>query len=126
MPMTTTILSVLALYMFQIFIQEVSSYRFSVNAIVGNRDTPPDLSMIAARIDRAKNNMLEALPFFLGLALLTMVKGVETGLAAQGAMVFLIARVLYVPVYISGLSWVRSLVWIAGVGGLLMMAAACL
>jgi uncharacterized MAPEG superfamily protein len=39
-----------------------------------------------------------------------------------GAWVFLIARVLYVPIYMSGVSVVRTLTWAAGLAGLLMMA----
>lgn len=122
MPLTTIILLVLALYMVQIFLQETSRFGFDLRGIVGSRDHQPELSVIAGRLDRAKNNMLEALPIFLALALLALVRGGGTGDEAHAALVFLIARVAYVPAYVSGVVMLRSLVWLVGVAGLVMMA----
>ena len=65
MALTTIILLVLALYMVQIFLQETSRFGFGLRGIVGNRDDLPEMSVLAGRLDRAKNNMLEALPIFL-------------------------------------------------------------
>ena len=122
MTLTTIILLVLALYLVHLFLQETSRFRFDIRAIVGNRDHPPEMSIVAARLDRAKNNMLEALPLFLTLALLALVKGDATAQAAQGATIFLVARVVYVPAYVSGIPMLRSLVWLAANAGLVMMA----
>lgn len=122
MTLTTVIILVLALFVVQLFLQETSRYRFNLWEIMGNRDARPEESVIAARLNRAKNNMLEALPLFLGLALAALIKGGNTSAAAHGATVFLVARVFYVPVYAAGIPVLRSLVWLAGMGGLLMMA----
>ena len=122
MTLTTIILLVLALYLVHLFLQETSRFRFDIRAIVGNRDHPPEMSIVAARLDRAKNNMLEALPLFLTLALLALVKGGDTTQAAQGATIFLVARVVYVPAYVSGIPLLRSIVWLAANAGLVMMA----
>ena len=122
MNLTTIILAVLALTMAQIFLQETSRYGFDLRAIVGNRDNPPDMSVVAARLDRAKNNMLEALPFFLGLALLALVRGMETKQVVYGAATFLVARIVSVPAYISGVPLLRSVVWLVANAGLLAMA----
>lgn len=122
MTLTTIVLLVLALYLVQLFLQETSRFRFDILAIVGNRDHPPEMSIVAARLNRAKNNMLEALPLFLALALLALVKGGDTTQAVQGAMVFLVARLVYVPAYVSGIPLLRSLVWLAANAGLVVMA----
>jgi len=122
MTLTTIILLVLALYMVQIFLQETSRFGFDLWGMLGNRDRLPPMSVIAGRLDRAKNNMLEALPIFLALALLALVRGGDTSAVAHGATVFLVARVAYVPAYVSGVPVLRSLVWLAGVAGLVMMA----
>jgi uncharacterized MAPEG superfamily protein len=123
MTLTAVVLLVLLLFVVQLFLQETSRYRFNLWTIMGNRDTRPEESVVAARLDRAKNNMLEALPLFLGLAMLALVKNDgDTGAVANGATVFLIARVVYVPIYAAGISVLRSLVWLAGMAGLLMMA----
>ena len=122
MSLTTIIILVLALFVAQLFLQETSLHRFNLWQIMGNRDTRPEESLVAARLNRAKNNMLEALPLFLGLAMLGLVKGGDTGQSVNGATVFLVARVLYVPIYAAGIPVLRSLVWLAGMGGVLMMA----
>ena len=124
MPLTTTILLVLGLYMVQLFLQETSRFGFDLRGIVGNRDNAPPLSTIAGRLERAKNNMLEALPLFLGIALLAVAKGRETGQVANAASAFLAARIAYVPAYVSGIPMLRSAVWLVGVGSLLVMAGA--
>jgi hypothetical protein len=62
MTLTTTILLVLALYLVQIFPQETSRFRLDLWRIMGNRDHPPEMSVIAGGLDRAKNNMQQALP----------------------------------------------------------------
>jgi uncharacterized MAPEG superfamily protein len=120
--LTIIVLLVLALFVVQIFLQETSRYRFNLWTIMGNRDEPPEDSLVAARLNRAKNNMMEALPLFLGLALLALVKGGNTGPAVHGAIIFLVARVAYVPIYAAGVPVLRSLVWLAGMGGMLWMA----
>ncbi len=122
MTLTTAILLVLALFVVQIFLQETSRYRFALRPIVGNRDHPPAMSVVAARLDRAKNNMMEALPLFLGLALLGLTQGRGTTEVAHGATIFLVARVVYVPVYAAGIPVLRSLVWLVGMAGLVVMA----
>ena len=124
MTLTTIILLVLALYVVQIFLQETSLYRFNVWQILGNRDTRPEMSVIAARLDRAKHNMMEALPLFLGLALLALVKGADNSKVVQAATWFLVARAIYIPVYAAGIPVLRSMVWLTGVGAMLMMALA--
>lgn len=124
MTLTTTILLVLGLYVVQLFLQETSRFGFDFRGIIGNRDNVPSLSIVAGRLERAKNNMLEALPLFLGIALLAVVKGRETGLAANAASAFLVARIAYIPAYVSGIPMLRSVVWLVGVASLLVMACA--
>ncbi len=122
MTLTTIILLVLALYMAQIFLQETSRFGFDLRGIVGSRDHLPEMSVIAGRLERAKNNMMESLPIFLALGLLALHKGGDESGVTRAALVFLIARVVYVPAYVSGVPLLRSLVWLTGVAGLLMMA----
>lgn len=122
MNLTTIILLVLVLYVVQIFLQETSRFRFNLTGIVGNRDVQPEPSVIAARLERAKNNMQEALPIFISLALLALIKGSEPGAETHAALIFCIARIVYVPAYVSGIPLLRSLVWLVSMFGLAMMA----
>ncbi len=122
MSLPHAVLLGLALYMVQLFLQETTRYGFSLRQIVGNRDRPPPMTVLAARLDRAKNNMLEAMPFFLGLAMLDLSLPAVPQIAQTGAEVFLVARLFYIPAYLSGLPWLRSLIWLAANAGLVLMA----
>jgi uncharacterized MAPEG superfamily protein len=44
------------------------------------------------------------------------------GMETHAALAFLIARILYVPAYVSGIPMLRSIVWLAGVASLVLMA----
>lgn len=90
---------------------------------LGNRDHVRPYTTLGARAARALANMQEAMPVFLGLALLNMIVAPDAPDAITGAWIFLIARVIYVPVYLSGVSVLRTLVWAGGLVGLLIMAA---
>ena len=88
---------------------------------LGNRDHQRPLTMLGGRASRALANMHEALPVFLALALLNMIVGTAAGMAVTGALVFLVARVVYVAIYMAGVPVLRTLVWGAGWVGLVLM-----
>ena len=90
---------------------------------LGNRDHMRPLTVVGERASRALANMHEALPVFLALALMNMIVGTAAGTAITGATIFLIARVLYVGIYVAGVAVVRTLVWAVGWVGLAMMVA---
>ena len=60
---------------------------------LGNRDHMRPLTVVGERATRALENMHEALPVFLALALLNMIVGTAASTAITGATMFLIARV---------------------------------
>jgi uncharacterized MAPEG superfamily protein len=88
---------------------------------LGNRDHQRPLTVVGRRAERALDNMHEALPVFLALALLNMIVGTAAGMAVTGATVFLIARIVYVAIYVAGVPVVRTLVWGVSWVGLVMM-----
>lgn len=92
----------------------------------GNRDVLPEPAPQAGRADRAARNMLENLPLFLALMLAARVSGHSTPAVAAGASVFFWARVVYWPVYLAGIPYVRTLVWTTSIAGLAMIGAAVL
>jgi uncharacterized MAPEG superfamily protein len=72
----------------------------------------------AARAERAFRNFLETFPFFAA-AVLGVVAAGRTGEAtAFGVQLYLWARVLYVPLYLAGVPYVRSLAWAVAMAGL--------
>jgi uncharacterized MAPEG superfamily protein len=86
----------------------------------GNREGVPTPLGIAGRADRAAKNMLEAMVIFLALILAAQISG-KIAATALGATVFFWARLIYWPVYLAGIIYLRTLVWFVGVLGLLMI-----
>jgi len=93
----------------------------SLKERLGNRDHMRPLTVIGQRAARALANMQEAMPVFLGLAFLDMLTVPEAALAKTGALLFLIARTVYVAIYMAGIPVVRSLVFVVGWVGLALM-----
>ena len=79
------------------------------------------LGPLAGRAARALSNYQETYPAFIALALGLAVTGQTGGLGAAGAILWLIARIVYIPLYLLGVPYVRSLVWVAAMLGLLLM-----
>jgi uncharacterized MAPEG superfamily protein len=90
----------------------------------GNRDNLPEATPLAGRLERAAANSLENLVFFAALALVAQVAGATNERVLLGAQIFLWARVVYVPVYVIGLPFVRTGVWTVSIVGLALMVAA--
>lgn len=68
-------------------------------------------SRFAGRANRAFRNLLETYPAFVALALALTVTNKAGGYAATAAVIWLVARVVYVPLYIVEIPYVRSVVW---------------
>ena len=88
----------------------------------GNRDNLKTETPMGGRADRAAKNAIEATVFFVPLALLAHLAGLDAEVLL-GAQIAFWARVAYVPIYIAGIKYVRSLVWIVGVVGYGMMVS---
>ena len=92
-----------------------------LNYSLSNREEPLDTNALAHRADRTASNTKENFVLFLGLASVAMASAASSPLILQGAQLFLVARLVFVPVYYVGIIYVRTLVWLAGVVGLIMM-----
>lgn len=78
-------------------------------------------SALAGRAQRALDNFKETYPAFIALALALAVSERTGGLGATGALLWFVARVVYHPLYLFGVPYVRSMVWVASMFGLLLM-----
>ncbi len=79
-------------------------------------------SIVAGRLLRALHNLLETYPAFIALAVALALTGKTGGIAATGAIIWLVARIIYVILYAAGVPVIRTLVWFASIIGLAMMA----
>ena len=92
---------------------------------LGNRDNLKEATPMGGRAERAAKNSIEAAVFFVPLALIANAAGMDAEVML-GAQIAFWARIAYVPIYIAGIKYLRSLVWIVGVVGYGMMVAAML
>ena len=92
-----------------------------LTALAGNRDHLPAIEGWAGRAQRAHRNMLESLVLFAVLVLVAHVSGRANSMTALGAELFFGARLVYVPVYLLGIPWVRTGVWAISVLGLILI-----
>ena len=93
----------------------------------GPRDEKgPPTGVVTGRLQRAQQNLYETLPLFAAAILAAHVGGHEGSLTFWGAWIYLIARIVYVPLYVAGIPYVRSLVWVTATIGMLMVVAAVL
>ena len=91
------------------------------------RDTEgPPVGKMTARLQRAQKNLFETLPLFIAAILIAHVAGREGPQTLFGAQIFLAARIIYVPLYAFGVPYLRSLIWVASIYGLLQILEAIL
>ena len=88
----------------------------------GNRDAVPEPTPLAGRADRAARNMLEGLVLFTALVAAVRLGGKPA--PASAAALFFWARVAYFAVYLAGIPYLRTLVWVAGILALGRIASA--
>ena len=92
---------------------------------LSNRDRLPEATALGGRAERAAENTKENFILFAALALTAQLAGLGEQ-ATAGAAVFFWARMVYLPVYLLGITYLRSAVWGVGVVGLGMMVLALL
>ena len=91
----------------------------------GNRDTEAArLTGAAGRAHRASRNFLETFPFFAAAVLAVMFTQRNSPHTALGAQLYFWSRVAYLPIYIIGVPYVRTLAWTVAFAGFLMVLAA--
>ena len=88
----------------------------------GNRDGEvKPLTGIAVRAAAANRNFLETFAFFAAAVLAVVVTHHETAHTALGAEIYFWARLAYLPIYLIGVPYVRTLVWALSFWGLLQV-----
>mgnify|MGYP001243178639 CR=1 FL=1 len=92
---------------------------------VGARDEDLRPSGVAGRLDRAQRNFLETFAIFAAAVLLLGLLGRTGGWLSQaGAVMYLVGRVLFLPLYAAGTPWIRTFSWNFATLGLVMVMTA--
>jgi uncharacterized MAPEG superfamily protein len=104
-----------------------------VQATVGNvelpfgylftsRDKPAAASgLLFGRATRALANYVENLTPFVAVALALIATQRTGGAGAIGSTIWILARIVYLPVYVFGIIYVRTIIWGISIIGLVMM-----
>jgi len=101
-------------------VARTGQYGLKWNTGARDEEMPP-LSPIANRLQRAQNNLYETLPLFIAAVLIAHLADKNSALTHNGALIYLVGRVVYVPLYAFGVKQIRSLVWLVSTAGLLMI-----
>jgi uncharacterized MAPEG superfamily protein len=90
-------------------------------ALAGNREGLAQCTGWAGRAARAHHNMLESLVLFAALVLIAVVTNRTNSTTLLGAQLFFWARLAYALVYLAGIAWLRTLVWLVSMVGLILI-----
>jgi len=114
-----TELTLLAAYgilvLITLLLQVLGSMRtLSMGYLMSARDEPREVGLMTARIKRALDNSITAMALFAPAVLLLEVQNKTDNASLLACQVFLVARIIYLPVYALGVPAIRTLAWLAG------------
>jgi uncharacterized MAPEG superfamily protein len=85
------------------------------------RDDEAPVNQYNGRAERALRNLVETYGAFVALAVATELSGRSDFFTQSGAQLYFWSRWAYLPPYMFGVQYVRSLVWLVSALGLIMM-----
>lgn len=92
----------------------------------GARDQQQQPTGVAGRLYRAMNNHTENLVLFTIAVMVVVFSDSSNGTTETAAWAYLIARILYVPAYASGVYMLRSIIFSIGFAATLLMLVTAL
>ncbi|HEX8654228.1 MAG TPA: MAPEG family protein [Allosphingosinicella sp.] len=100
----------------------VKTRQYGTQWNMGARDEAlPAPEPIVGRLARAQANFFETFPIAAAAILIIHAAGLETRWTAIGALVWLAARIVYLPVYAAGIPKLRTLIFLVSVVGIGMV-----
>lgn len=85
------------------------------------RDDEPPPNIWTARGNKALRNFLETYGVFIALVVVIELADRSDALTVWGAHIWFWCRWVYLPLYVFGVFWIRSLVWFVSAIGLMLM-----
>jgi uncharacterized MAPEG superfamily protein len=98
-----------------------ATMQYGLPALAGNREDLPPREGWAGRAARAHHNMLENLVLFAVLIVAASIVGKLNAMTALGAQLFFWGRLVYAPIYILGIPWLRTAAFGVSVAGLVLI-----
>ena len=112
------------LLLLQLVLQVMAGFltRGFTGVIAGPKDDDEIDDGMLGRVEHAFYNMLETFPIFATLVLAVHVTESFTPLTALAAQIYFWGRVVYLPVYIMGIPFLRTLIWLIASAGIVLLA----
>ena len=100
----------------------VKTRQYGVAWNMGARDEAlPPPHAIVGRLARAQANFFETFPILIAAILIVSLSGLTNRWTGIGAVVWLAARILYLPIYAAGIPRIRTLVFLISLVGIGMI-----
>lgn len=124
--MTQEVLILLAVLLYLFILTNIqviiTMKNYGTNTALGGRDEIPYLQPgVGGRLHRAIANLKEGLHIFTPLILLCTMLGISNDSTVLGAQIYLVARILHTPFYLSGIVTLRTGAYALGVVGLVKL-----
>lgn len=103
-----------------------ANFQLGPKVTAGPRDDQPVVTGMAGRLKRAMDNHFEGLILFTIAVVVVTLGEQATSFTAGCAWTYLVARILYVPAYASGIMYLRSAIWAVGFFATVLMILAAL
>jgi uncharacterized MAPEG superfamily protein len=97
---------------------ELLTKNTNLKYFLSSRDETTNISTHAQRANRALKNLLETFPIFIGIIILSLIKDVDN---SSIALLWLIFRIIYIPVYVFGINYLRTGIWAVSLICLILM-----
>lgn len=112
----TTILAAYGLLVMATILLQVlgGMQQLSLGYLMSARDETRTVTGMTGRLKRALDNSVVAMALFAPAILILVILDRTSPSTLLAAQVFLVARVIYLPVYAFGIPAVRTFVWLAG------------
>lgn len=107
----------------QIFVAaQLARRQYGLDWALSSREaTLPPPSPLVGRMKRAQGNFLETFPIAAVAILVVEAAELNSSWTAAGAVLWLAARLLYLPVYAAGITGWRSLLFASSIAGIGLM-----
>ena len=112
-----------ALWLVHVLVQAtVGNIELPFGYLFTSRDKPVAArGLLYGRATRALANYVENLTPFVAVALALIVTQRTGGSGALGATIWILARIVYIPIYLFDVIYARTAVWALSIVGLVMM-----
>ncbi len=113
----------LALFLSSVVLFRAMRLQWGLSAMLGNREALPPLTGWGGRAVRAYSNLMDNLILYGAVALTAATIGVSNEWTILGAYAFLIGRTLHAVTYIAGVPVARTISYVVGLAGTIMIAS---